>query len=132
MKKLALLLLLFGIPLLSSPPVLADDPRAQETLKEARAAIGGEELLAVALGQVVTQQQVITQEKGQASTKQEPQIIPGNGGTKRDPKFNVEVAQPAFTNRHPKILFDEAHLNQGLSNRYADLIALLTKRSTKS
>jgi peroxiredoxin len=102
MKKLALLVLLFGVGLLFSP-------------------VSG----AVALGQVVTQQQVITQEKGQASTEQKPQIIPGNVGPKRDPKFNVEVAQPAFTNRHPKILFDEAHLNQGLSNRYADLIALL-------
>jgi hypothetical protein len=45
MKKLALLLLPFGIALLCAPPVFADDPRAQEILKEARAAIGGEELL---------------------------------------------------------------------------------------
>ena len=45
MKKLALLLLPFGIALLCSPPVLADGSRAQEILKEARAAIGGEELL---------------------------------------------------------------------------------------
>jgi hypothetical protein len=45
MKKLALLLLPFGIALLCSPPVFADDSRAQEILKEARAAIGGEEVL---------------------------------------------------------------------------------------
>jgi len=79
---------------------------------------------AAALGQVVTQQQVVTQEKGQGSTQQKPQMITG-AGWKRDPNFNVEVAQPAFTNRHPKILFDEAHFNEGLSTRYADLITLL-------
>ncbi len=45
MKKLALLLPLFCIPLLCSPPAFADDSRAQAILKEARAAVGGEELL---------------------------------------------------------------------------------------
>ena len=45
MKNFALPLLLFGISLLCSPPVFADEPRAQEILKQARAAIGGEELL---------------------------------------------------------------------------------------
>lgn len=45
MKKLALLFLLFAVALLCVPPACADDPRAQEILKEARAAIGGEALL---------------------------------------------------------------------------------------
>lgn len=45
MRKIALRLLLFGIALLFTPPVFADDPRAQEILKQARTAIGGEELL---------------------------------------------------------------------------------------
>ncbi len=45
MKKLALPLLLFGIALFYSPPAFAGDPRVEEILKAARAAIGGEELL---------------------------------------------------------------------------------------
>jgi len=45
MKKLAALLLLFGIGFFYAPRVYADDAHAQEILKEARAAIGGEELL---------------------------------------------------------------------------------------
>jgi len=45
MKKLVLSLLLFTIALFCSPPAFADDPRAQEILKQARAAMGGEELL---------------------------------------------------------------------------------------
>jgi hypothetical protein len=45
MRKLASLLLLLSIALLYPRPAFADDPRAQEILKQARAAIGGEELL---------------------------------------------------------------------------------------
>src|SRR6266576_4252700 len=48
------------------------------------------------------------------------------GSFKSDPNFDVNVAKPAFAARHPKILFDEAHLNDGLSEaRYAPLTALL-------
>src|SRR5262245_35074843 len=28
-----------------------------------------------------------------------------------DPKFDASVAKPAYTDRHPKVLFDEAHYN---------------------
>src|SRR5437762_13514188 len=44
------------------------------------------------------------------------------GSFKSDPNFDVNVAKPALTTRHPKMLFDEAHLNEGLSEvRYAPL-----------
>lgn len=45
MKKLGLLVMLFCVALLCTRPVFADDPHAQEILKSARVAIGGEELL---------------------------------------------------------------------------------------
>lgn len=45
MKKLGLLVLLVGVAFLSTRPVVAQDLRAQEILKQARTAIGGEELL---------------------------------------------------------------------------------------
>jgi hypothetical protein len=45
MRKLASLLLLLSVALLCPRTTLADDPRAQEILKQARAAIGGEDLL---------------------------------------------------------------------------------------
>jgi hypothetical protein len=45
MKKLALLVLLVSVALLSTRPVFAQDARAQALIKEARVAIGGEELL---------------------------------------------------------------------------------------
>ncbi|MEO6393906.1 MAG: hypothetical protein ABIP75_18785 [Pyrinomonadaceae bacterium] len=42
-----------------------------------------------------------------------------------DPEFDTEVARPAFTARHPKLLFDEAHRNlhttTGLFKPFADL-----------
>jgi peroxiredoxin len=45
---------------------------------------------------------------------------------KSDPNFDVNVAKPAFATRHPKILFDEAHLNEGLSEvKYLPFTALL-------
>jgi hypothetical protein len=43
-----------------------------------------------------------------------------------DPNFNSRVSRPAFTKRHPKVLFDEAHNNadtaQGRYKPFADLI----------
>jgi len=45
MKKPGLPILLFILAFLFTEPVLAQDPRALETLKQARAAIGGEDLL---------------------------------------------------------------------------------------
>ena len=45
MRKLASLLLLLSAAVLFARPALADDARAQEILKQARAAIGGEESL---------------------------------------------------------------------------------------
>ena len=45
MKQLGLLVLFLIVAMFSTQPVLADDARAQEIIKEARVAIGGEELL---------------------------------------------------------------------------------------
>ena len=45
MKKLALFVLLFGVALLCTPPAFADDPHAQEILRNARNAVGGEEAM---------------------------------------------------------------------------------------
>ncbi|HKP37741.1 MAG TPA: hypothetical protein VJT71_12870 [Pyrinomonadaceae bacterium] len=43
-----------------------------------------------------------------------------------DPNFDTRVTQPAFTSKHPKVLFDEAHNNihtaTGLYKPFADLI----------
>ncbi|HJQ23456.1 MAG TPA: hypothetical protein VKA60_06030 [Blastocatellia bacterium] len=43
-----------------------------------------------------------------------------------DPNFNANVAKPAFTKKHPKVLFDEAHFNfhtaSGRYKAFADLI----------
>jgi hypothetical protein len=47
-------------------------------------------------------------------------------GQRNDPDFDVSVAHPAFTSKHPAVLFDEAHQNfHTASGRYkvfADLI----------
>ncbi|HEV2912371.1 MAG TPA: hypothetical protein VGX92_03545 [Pyrinomonadaceae bacterium] len=44
-----------------------------------------------------------------------------------DPNFNTNVARPAYTKKHPKVLFDEAHFNfhtaGGRYKAFADLIA---------
>src|SRR5215204_794401 len=43
-----------------------------------------------------------------------------------DPNFNAAVAKPAFTKKHPKVLFDEAHFNfhtaGGRYKAFSDLI----------
>ena len=43
-----------------------------------------------------------------------------------DPNFDTRVARPAYTKKHPKVLFDEAHNNihtaSGLYKPFADLI----------
>ena len=43
-----------------------------------------------------------------------------------DPNFNANVAKPAYTKKHPKVLFDEAHFNfhtaGGRYKAFADLI----------
>lgn len=48
------------------------------------------------------------------------------GGQRTDPNFDVSVAKPAYTEKHPSVLFDEAHQNfHTASGRYkvfADLI----------
>lgn len=48
------------------------------------------------------------------------------GGQRTDPNFDVSVAQPAYTDKHPSVLFDEAHQNfHTASGRYkvfADLV----------
>lgn len=43
-----------------------------------------------------------------------------------DPQFDTSVAHPAYTSRHPKVLFDEAHLNfhttEGRYQPFAELL----------
>jgi len=51
------------------------------------------------------------------------QVVPGQ---QADPNFDTRVTRPAFTSKHPKVLFDEAHNNihtaSGLYKPFADLI----------
>jgi hypothetical protein len=53
----------------------------------------------------------------------------GGGGQQADPDFNTKVARPAYANsdRHPRVLFDEAHHNfhtaSGRYKPFAELIA---------
>ena len=51
----------------------------------------------------------------------------GGGGQQSDPEFDVSVEHPAYTQRHPLVLFDEAHENfhtaGGRYKAFADLIA---------
>ena len=51
------------------------------------------------------------------------QMIPGQ---QADPNFDPRVSNPAYTSRHPKVLFDEAHNNvhttTGLYKPFVDLI----------
>jgi hypothetical protein len=43
-----------------------------------------------------------------------------------DPNFNVQVAQPAYTPKHPKVLFDEAHNNHHTTTgRYKPFVDLI-------
>ena len=51
----------------------------------------------------------------------------GGGGQRADPDFDVSVKDPAYTEKHPSVLFDEAHQNfhtaSGRYKGFADLIA---------
>lgn len=53
--------------------------------------------------------------------------ISGVGQQIADPDFVTHVAKPAYTNRHPKVLFDEAHNNfHTASGRYKPFADLIT------
>jgi hypothetical protein len=44
-----------------------------------------------------------------------------------DPNFNPRVARPAYTQQHPKVLFDEAHNNHHtVAGRYRPFVDLIT------
>jgi hypothetical protein len=44
-----------------------------------------------------------------------------------DPNFNTQVAQPAYTRKHPKVLFDEAHNNHHTTTgRYKPFVDLIS------
>jgi hypothetical protein len=44
-----------------------------------------------------------------------------------DPEFDASVARPAYTDRHPRVLFDAAHNNyHTASGRYKPFAALIT------
>ena len=53
----------------------------------------------------------------------------GGGGQQADPDFNTKVARPAYatSDRHPRVLFDEAHHNfHTASGRYKPFADLIT------
>ena len=51
----------------------------------------------------------------------------GGGGQRSDPDFDVSVAHPAYINKHPMVLFDEAHNNfHTASGRYKPFADLIT------
>ncbi|HEX4145934.1 MAG TPA: M56 family metallopeptidase [Pirellulales bacterium] len=51
----------------------------------------------------------------------------GGGGQRSDPDFDTSIAQPAYTDNHPAVLFDEAHHNfHTASGRYKPLASLIT------
>jgi hypothetical protein len=54
------------------------------------------------------------------------EAMSGGGGQRPDPEYDVSVAHPAYTERHPSVLFDEAHHNfhtaGGRYKVFADLI----------
>jgi hypothetical protein len=51
----------------------------------------------------------------------------GGGGQRSDPNFDTKVARPAYTAKHPRVLFDEAHNNfhttDGRYKPFAEVIA---------
>jgi len=51
---------------------------------------------------------------------------PGNAQQSSDPDFDPRVEKPAFRDKHPKVLFDEAHHNfhtaTGRYKAFADLV----------
>lgn len=48
-------------------------------------------------------------------------------GQRADPSFDATVSQPAYTDHHPRILFDEAHRNfHTAAGRYRPFVRLLT------
>lgn len=50
----------------------------------------------------------------------------GGGGQRSDPNFDVSIASPVYVDKHPSVLFDEAHQNfhtaSGRYKTYADLM----------
>lgn len=57
---------------------------------------------------------------------QMPPLQQAQGGQVADPDFDTSIAKPAYTKKHPKVLFDEAHNNfhtsSGRYKPFADLI----------
>ena len=55
------------------------------------------------------------------------QAITTRGQQMADPDFDAKVARPAYTKKHPKVLFDEAHRNFHTSDgRYKPFASLIT------
>src|SRR5262249_30865784 len=51
----------------------------------------------------------------------------GRMGQRADPDFDVSISEPAYTDKHPTVLFDEAHRNYHTSSRgYNALADLMT------
>jgi hypothetical protein len=48
--------------------------------------------------------------------------VVGFGQQAADPDFDVKVTKPAYTDQHPKVLFDEAHRNFQRYKPFVDLI----------
>ena len=59
-----------------------------------------------------------------------PGCGPSNGDGQQipDPKMDATAGDPAFTDKHPKVLFDEAHFNfHTTDGRYKSFVDLITK-----
>ena len=55
------------------------------------------------------------------------QAITTRGQQMADPDFDTKVARPAYTKKHPKVLFDEAHRNfHTADGRYKPFASLIT------
>jgi hypothetical protein len=55
------------------------------------------------------------------------QAITTHGQQMADPAFDAKVAHPAYTKKHPKVLFDEAHSNfHTTDGRYKPFASLIT------
>ncbi len=55
------------------------------------------------------------------------QAITTRGQQMADPDFDTKVARPAYTKKHPKVLFDEAHRNfHTTDGRYKPFATLIT------
>ncbi|HKA22298.1 MAG TPA: hypothetical protein VKN18_28730 [Blastocatellia bacterium] len=61
-----------------------------------------------------------------ASAESSVEYIYSSSEQRSDPEFNARVALPSYNNKHPRVLFDEAHNNDTSSGRYKPFTDLIT------